>query len=102
MRQSSAQTGVKAPWIQRQKGPRNFPTLLNAVYRQAQFWDGRILPVATDATQSPHADPQLASAGRFLVFDVGGDPHVVRSSTQIATVDFRERRTVVIAPRTVA
>lgn len=44
-----------------QKGPRNSPTVLNAVFNEAQFWDGRAVDLAAQAKGPVQAGVEMAN-----------------------------------------
>lgn len=44
-----------------QKGPRNSPTVLNAVFNEAQFWDGRAADLAEQAKGPVQAGVEMAN-----------------------------------------
>ena len=52
------ETSIGHGW---QKGPRNAPTVLNAVYNLAQFWDGRAVDLAEQAKGPVQASVEMAS-----------------------------------------
>ena len=52
------ETSIGHGW---QKGPRNAPTVLNAVYNLAQFWDGRAADLEEQAKGPVQASVEMAS-----------------------------------------
>jgi cytochrome c peroxidase len=50
-----------------QKGPRNSPTVLNAVFNVAQFWDGRAEDLATQAKGPVQASVEMNNQPEALV-----------------------------------
>jgi len=52
------ETSIGHGW---QKGPRNAPTVLNAVYNVAQFWDGRAADLEEQAKGPVQASVEMAS-----------------------------------------
>ncbi len=58
------ETSVGHGW---QKGPRNAPTVLNAVFNVAQFWDGRAKDLAEQAKGPVQASVEMNSTPRRVV-----------------------------------
>ncbi len=58
------ETSVGHGW---QKGPRNAPTVLNAVFNVAQFWDGRAEDLKTQAKGPVQASVEMANDPARLV-----------------------------------
>ncbi len=58
------QTSVGHGW---QKGPRNAPTVLNAVFNVAQFWDGRAEDLEAQAKGPVQAGVEMANAPARVV-----------------------------------
>ena len=58
------QTSVGHGW---QKGPRNAPTVLNAVFNVAQFWDGRAEDLKAQAKGPVQAGVEMANAPARVV-----------------------------------
>ena len=52
------ETSIGHAW---QKGPRNSPTVLNAVFNEAQFWDGRAADLAEQAKGPVQAGVEMAN-----------------------------------------
>ncbi|WP_439105003.1 cytochrome-c peroxidase [Celeribacter marinus] len=52
------ETSIGHGW---QKGPRNSPTVLNAVFNEAQFWDGRAPDLAAQAKGPVQAGVEMAN-----------------------------------------
>ena len=50
-----------------QKGPRNSPTMLNAVFNAAQFWDGRAADLAEQAMGPVQASVEMNSTPELVV-----------------------------------
>ena len=57
------ETSVGHGW---QKGPRNSPTVLNAVLNEAQFWDGRAEDLKAQAKGPVQAGVEMANTRRVL------------------------------------
>ena len=55
------ETSIGHGW---QKGPRNAPTVLNAVYNVAQFWDGRAADLRAQAKGPVQAGIEMASTAK--------------------------------------
>lgn len=51
-------TSVGHGW---QKGPRNAPTMLNAIFNAAQFWDGRAPDLAEQAMGPVQAGVEMSN-----------------------------------------
>ena len=66
-------TSVGHGW---QKGPRNAPTVLNAVYNKAQFWDGRAEDLKAQAKGPVQAGVEMANLPTAVV----ETPSLLRSS----------------------
>src|SRR5512146_2512298 len=58
------QTSIGHGW---QKGPRNAPTVLNAVFNVAQFWDGRAEDLKAQAKGPVQAGVEMANAPARVV-----------------------------------
>ena len=58
------ETSVGHGW---QKGPRNAPTVLNAVFNEAQFWDGRAADLKTQAKGPVQAGVEMANTPENVV-----------------------------------
>lgn len=60
-----------------QKGPRNSPTVLNAVYNTAQFWDGRAEDLKAQAKGQIQAGVEMASTPGAVVPTLKSMPEYV-------------------------
>ena len=60
-----------------QKGPRNAPTVFNAVFNAAQFWDGRAADLAEQAKGPVQAGVEMASTPELVVETLGSMPDYV-------------------------
>nr|WP_139833885.1 cytochrome-c peroxidase [Thalassospira alkalitolerans] len=58
------ETSIGHGW---QKGPRNAPTVLNAVFNEAQFWDGRAEDLKAQAKGPVQAGVEMASTPERVV-----------------------------------
>lgn len=67
-------TSVGHGW---QKGPRNSPTVLNAVYNQAQFWDGRAEDLKAQAKGPVQAGVEMANTPDAVVETLKSMPQYV-------------------------
>lgn len=65
------ETSVGHGW---QKGPRNAPTVLNAVLNEAQFWDGRAEDLAAQAKGPVQAGVEMANTPDNVVRTLGSMP----------------------------
>jgi len=61
-----------------QRGPRNSPTVLNAVFNAAQFWDGRAKDLAEQAKGPVQAGVEMASTPERVVATLGSMPEYVQ------------------------
>jgi cytochrome c peroxidase len=68
-------TSVGHGW---QKGPRNSPTVLNAVFNVAQFWDGRAEDLKAQATGPMQASVEMASEPAAVVATLKSLPEYVQ------------------------
>lgn len=57
-----------------QKGPRNSPTVLNAVFNIAQFWDGRAADLAAQAKGPVQAGVEMANTPENVVATLNSMP----------------------------
>jgi cytochrome c peroxidase len=64
-------TSVGHGW---QKGPRNSPTVLNAVYNKAQFWDGRAEDLKAQAKGPVQAGVEMANKPEVVVVTLKSMP----------------------------
>jgi cytochrome c peroxidase len=64
-------TSVGHGW---QKGPRNAPTVLNAVYNKAQFWDGRAEDLKAQAKGPVQAGVEMANKPEAVVVTLKSMP----------------------------
>ena len=60
-----------------QKGPRNSPTVFNAVFNAAQFWDGRAADLAEQAKGPVQAGVEMASTPERVVRTLNSMPEYV-------------------------
>ena len=60
-----------------QKGPRNSPTVLNAVFNEAQFWDGRAADLAEQAKGPVQAGVEMANTPEQVVATLNSMPQYV-------------------------
>lgn len=67
-------TSVGHGW---QKGPRNAPTVLNAVYNKAQFWDGRAEDLKAQAKGPVQAAVEMANKPEVVVATLESMPEYV-------------------------
>ena len=67
-------TSVGHGW---QKGPRNSPTVFNAVFNAAQFWDGRAEDLAEQAKGPVQAGVEMASTPERVVRTLNSIPDYV-------------------------
>jgi len=58
------ETSIGHGW---QRGPRNAPTVLNAVFNEAQFWDGRAADLAAQAKGPVQAGVEMANTPENLL-----------------------------------
>lgn len=67
-------TSVGHGW---QKGPRNAPTMLNAIFNAAQFWDGRAPDLAEQAKGPVQASVEMSNTPDELVRTINSMPEYV-------------------------
>ncbi|WP_323715828.1 cytochrome-c peroxidase [Paracoccus aminovorans] len=67
-------TSVGHGW---QKGPRNAPTMLNAIFNAAQFWDGRAPDLAEQAKGPVQASVEMSNTPDELVKTINSMPEYV-------------------------
>ncbi|NLG60546.1 MAG: cytochrome-c peroxidase [Gammaproteobacteria bacterium] len=60
-----------------QKGPRNSPTMLNAVFNAAQFWDGRAADLAEQAKGPVQASVEMNNTPELVVETLESIPRYV-------------------------
>ncbi|URF48583.1 cytochrome-c peroxidase [Dinoroseobacter shibae] len=60
-----------------QKGPRNSPTVLNAVFNIAQFWDGRAEDLAAQAKGPVQAGVEMANTPENVIATLNSMPQYV-------------------------
>jgi cytochrome c peroxidase len=60
-----------------QKGPRNSPTVLNAVFNEAQFWDGRADDLKAQAKGPVQAGVEMANTPENVVATLNSMPQYV-------------------------
>ena len=68
------ETSIGHGW---QKGPRNSPTVFNAVFNEAQFWDGRAEDLRTQAKGPIQAGVEMANTPEQVVVTLGSMPQYV-------------------------
>jgi len=68
------ETSIGHAW---QKGPRNSPTVLNAVFNEAQFWDGRAADLAEQAKGPVQAGVEMANTPENVVATLNSMPQYV-------------------------
>jgi len=68
------ETSIGHGW---QKGPRNSPTVLNAVFNEAQFWDGRAADLAEQAKGPIQAGVEMANTPEQVVDTLNSMPQYV-------------------------
>ncbi|WP_028717071.1 MULTISPECIES: cytochrome-c peroxidase [unclassified Paracoccus (in: a-proteobacteria)] len=69
-------TSVGHGW---QKGPRNAPTMLNAIFNAAQFWDGRAPDLAEQAKGPVQASVEMSNTPDELVKTIASMPEYVEA-----------------------
>jgi len=62
-----------------QKGPRNSPTVFNAVFNAAQFWDGRAADLAEQAKGPVQAGVEMSSTPQRVVDTLNSMPEYVEA-----------------------
>ena len=67
-------TSIGHAW---QKGPRNSPTVLNAIFNEAQFWDGRAADLAEQAKGPVQASVEMANTPAQVVQTLNSMPAYV-------------------------
>jgi cytochrome c peroxidase len=60
-----------------QKGPRNSPTVLNAIFNEAQFWDGRAPDLAAQAKGPVQAGVEMANTPENVIATLNSMPQYV-------------------------
>src|SRR5690606_30721568 len=60
-----------------QKGPRNSPTMLNAIFNAAQFWDGRAGDLAEQAKGPVQAGVEMSNTPEVVVQTLNSMPEYV-------------------------
>ncbi|CAN0590463.1 unnamed protein product, partial [Ectocarpus sp. 12 AP-2014] len=68
------ETSIGHGW---QKGPRNAPTVLNSVFNEAQFWDGRAADLAEQAKGPVQAGVEMANTPENVVATLTSMPQYV-------------------------
>ncbi|MGE4578529.1 MAG: cytochrome-c peroxidase [Desulfuromonadales bacterium] len=68
------ETSVGHNW---QKGPRNAPTVMNAVFNSAQFWDGRAKDLAEQAKGPVQASVEMNNTPERVLETLGSIPEYV-------------------------
>ena len=62
-----------------QRGPRNSPTVLNAVFNVAQFWDGRAADLKAQAKGPVQAGVEMANTPERVVATLTSMPEIGRA-----------------------
>jgi cytochrome c peroxidase len=75
-----AQTSIGHGW---QRGPRNAPTVLNAVFNIAQFWDGRAKDLAEQAKGPVQAGVEMSNTPERVVETLKTIPEYVQRFTEV-------------------
>ena len=77
-----------------QQGPRNSPTMLNAVFNAAQFWDGRAEDLAAQAKGPVQAGVEMNNTPENLIGTLNSMPGYVEAfeAEQIRGVDHEPHR----------
>jgi len=60
-----------------QKGPRNSPTVLNAIFNEAQFWDGRAPDLAEQAKGPVQAGVEMANTPDNVIATLNSMPQYI-------------------------
>ncbi|MCX7646089.1 MAG: cytochrome-c peroxidase [Rhodobacteraceae bacterium] len=68
------ETSIGHGW---QKGPRNAPTVLNSVFNEAQFWDGRAPDLAAQAKGPVQAGVEMANTPENVIATLTSMPQYV-------------------------
>ncbi|MCU0911205.1 MAG: cytochrome-c peroxidase [Rhodobacteraceae bacterium] len=68
------ETSIGHGW---QKGPRNAPTVLNSVFNEAQFWDGRAPDLAAQAKGPVQAGVEMANTPENVIATLNSMPQYV-------------------------
>src|SRR6056297_2971758 len=68
------ETSIGHAW---QRGPRNSPTVLNAVFNEAQFWDGRAADLAEQAKGPVQAGVEMANTPENVIATLTSMPQYV-------------------------
>jgi len=68
------ETSIGHAW---QRGPRNSPTVLNAVFNEAQFWDGRAEDLAAQAKGPVQAGVEMANTPENVIATLTSMPQYV-------------------------
>ena len=68
------ETSIGHGW---QKGPRNAPTVLNSVFNEAQFWDGRAADLAEQAKGPVQAGVEMANTPDNVIATLTSMPQYV-------------------------
>lgn len=68
------ETSIGHGW---QKGPRNAPTVLNSVFNEAQFWDGRAADLAEQAKGPVQAGVEMANTPDNVIATLKSMPQYV-------------------------
>ena len=68
------ETSIGHGW---QRGPRNAPTVLNSVFNEAQFWDGRAADLAEQAKGPVQAGVEMANTPKNVIATLNSMPQYV-------------------------
>ncbi|NVO54890.1 cytochrome-c peroxidase [Rhodobacteraceae bacterium B1Z28] len=68
------ETSIGHGW---QRGPRNAPTVLNSVFNEAQFWDGRAADLAEQAKGPVQAGVEMANTPQNVLATLNSMPQYV-------------------------
>ncbi|OWK19856.1 hypothetical protein AJ88_38040 [Mesorhizobium amorphae CCBAU 01583] len=77
------ETSIGHGW---QKGPRNAPTVLNAVFNIAQFWDGRAEDLKAQAKGPIQAGIEMANTPGQVIATLKSMPRMSIGSMQLSQV----------------
>lgn len=78
------ETSIGHGW---QKGPRNAPTVLNAIFNEAQFWDGRAADLKAQAKGPVQAGVEMANTPKRVVDTLKSMPEYVQHFTRAFSGD---------------
>ena len=72
--------------VQKRKGTRNSPTVLNSVYYTTQFWDGRAASLEQQAEGPMHNPVEMAHTLRGVEKKLSSDPSYRRTSRKLSVL----------------